>query len=528
MGYTERRARRSLLPEKKEEQELIKELEAMRIPTAAYCRLSMEGDESIENQIQLVEGYIQDSPDLLLVDTYVDNGFTGTSFDRPEWNRLMLDVQQGRINAIVVKDLSRFGRHYVEAGRYINDIFPKLGVRFIAITDDFDNTRASDRDDLIVPVKNMVNYYYARDMSQKVHATFEEKKKSGELLGAPAFGYFRANTEVQRNLLRIDEEHAPIVRMMYRWAAAGVDMSDIARRLNLMGVPSPWGCRWRDQNLRLILSNPVYYGTFISGKWVVNMHQRTKTDRESWLVFEDHHEGLVSRELWDAAQEKMKVKVRGEKIPKALDGLLYCSTCGRQLGVRRQSGKVIYHCPMHTGQGLLKTGSAPLTRAPQIVETELKKMVLRECRDYMKWIEGCREAIRTADQNTGLMGKLKRKSISLMKQKKEAESTLMQIYQDYRDGMLDMQSFMDLREQLSNEKANAEKEITDILSMQRQTKIRVKKVREFLTTIDGLVFYSWNEELLRRIVEKVELKPDGTVKVALMMKDEIEKLTMED
>jgi phage-related tail protein len=146
----------------------------------------------------------------------------------------------------------------------------------------------------------------------------------------------------------------------------------------------------------------------------------------------------------------------------------------------------------------------------------------------MEWIEGCPEATRTADQNTGLMGKLKRKSISLMKQKKEAESTLMQIYQDYRDGMLDMQSFMDLREQLSNEKANAEKEITDILSMQRQTKIRVKKVREFLTTIDGLVFYSWNEELLRRIVEKVELKPDGTVKVALMMKDEIEKLTMED
>ena len=500
----------------------------MRIPTAAYFRLSMEGEESIENQIQLVEGYIQDSPDLLLVDTYVDNGFTGTNFDRPEWNRLMLDVQQGRINAIVVKDLSRFGRHYVEAGRYINDIFPKLGVRFIAITDDFDNTRPSDRDDLIVPVKNMLNYYYARDMSQKVHATFEEKKKIGEVLGTPAFGFFRANTVAQRNLLRIDEEHAPIVRMMFRWTAMGVDLSDIARRLNLMGVPSPGGCLWNERNLKRMLSSPVYYGDFITGRWVSNMHEKTETDRESWLVFEDHHEGLVSRELWDAAQEKMKVKVRGEKIPKALDGLLYCATCGRQLAVRRQSGKVIYHCPMHTGQGLQKTGSAPLSRAPQIVETELIKAVLKECRGYVKWIEGRREAIRTADQNTGLMGSLKKKSVSLMKQKKEAETTLMQIYQDYRDGMLDMQSFMDLREQLSNEKAKAEKEITDVLSLQRQTKIRVKKVREFLSTIDGLVFYSWNEELLRRIVEKVELKPDGTVKVALLMRDEIEKLTMED
>ena len=500
----------------------------MRIPTAAYCRLSMEGEESIENQIQLVEGYIQDSPDLFLVDTYVDNGFTGTNFDRPEWNRLMLDVQQGRINAIVVKDLSRFGRHYVEAGRYINDIFPKLGVRFIAITDDFDNTRQTDRDDLIVPVKKMRNYYYDSDMSGKVHATLETKKKSGEVLGTPAFGYFRTSTDVQKNVLRIDEEHAPIVRMMFRWVAMGVDLSDIARRLNLMGVPSPGGCLWNERNLKRMLSSPVYYGDFITGRWVSNMHKKTETDRESWLVFEDHHEGLVSRELWNAAQEKMKVRTRGEKIPKALDGLLCCATCGRQLAVRRQSGKVIYHCPMHTGQGLQKTGSAPLSRAPQIIETELKKTVLKECRGYVKWIEGRREAFRTADQNTGLMGSLKKKSVDLMRQKKEAETTLMQIYQDYRNGMVDMQSFIDLREQLSNEKAKAEKEITDVLSMQRQTKIRVKKVREFLSTIDGLVFYSWNEELLRLIVEKVELKPDGTVKVTMKMKDEIEKLTMED
>lgn len=517
-----------MLPEKKEEQELKRELEEMRIPAAAYCRLSMEGEDSIENQIELVQEYIKDSPDLLLVDTYVDNGFTGTNFDRPEWNRLMLDVQQGRINAIVVKDLSRFGRHYVDAGRYIGEIFPKLGVRFIAITDGFDNSRQTDRDELIVPMKNIMNYYYAHDMSKKVHATLEVKKKSGEVLGSPAFGFFRTSTETQKNVLRIDEEHAPIVRMMFRWAAMGVDRSDIARRLNLMGVPSPSGCLWDDKNMKRMLSNPVYYGDFISGRWVSNMHRRTETDKESWLVFEDHHEGLVSRELWDAAQEKMKVRVRGERIPKALDGLLFCSTCGRRLGVKRQSGKIIYHCPMHTGQGLQKTGSAPLSKTPQIVETELKKTVLKECRGYVKWIDGRREAIRTADQNTGLMGRLEQQAMDLMRQKKETDKKLMHLFDDYHDKLIDLDSFLDMREQLSNRKTELETAVTGVLSEQRQTKVRVKKVREYLASISGLSFSVWNEEAIRSLVDKVELMPNGTVKVTLMMREEILKLTEEE
>ena len=154
---TERWDAYTLLPEKIEEQELKRELEEMRIPTAAYCRLSLEGEDSIDNQVKLVHDYINESPDLLLVDTYIDNGLTGTNFDRPEWNRLMLDVQQGRINAIVVKDLSRFGRHYVEAGTYIAKIFPKLGVRFIAITDGFDSTKPGELSRILVPVKNMMN-----------------------------------------------------------------------------------------------------------------------------------------------------------------------------------------------------------------------------------------------------------------------------------------------------------------------------------------------------------------------------------
>ena len=255
------------------------------------------------------------------------------------------------------------------------------------------------------------------------------------------------------------------------------------------------------------------------------MHRRTSTDRESWLVFEDHHEGLVSRELWDAAQEKMKVKVRGVKIPKVLDGILYCSTCGRQLAVRRQSGKVIYHCPMHTGQGLQKTGSAPLSRAPRIVETELKKVVLKECRGYVKWIEKNREAIRTADQNTGLMGRLDRQAIDLMRQKKEADNKLMRLFDDYHDKLIDLDSFLDMREQLSNRKTELEKAVTDVLSEQRQTKVRVKKVREYLSSISGLSFSVWNEEAIHSVVDKVELMPDGTATVTLMMKSEIEKLT---
>ena len=159
------------------------------LATAAYVRLSVENsgnstDDTLQTQIKLVHNFIANHPDLKLADTYIDNGFTGTNFDRPEFERLMQDVKLGKIQCVVVKDLSRFGRDYLETGHYLETIFPRLNVRFIAVTDDFDSFRPGDVESLATPIKNLVNSLYAKDISNKLRAVNANKRKRGQPRGS--------------------------------------------------------------------------------------------------------------------------------------------------------------------------------------------------------------------------------------------------------------------------------------------------------------------------------------------------------
>ena len=216
------------------------ELDEEKIPTAIYGRLSVEDDEdneSMETQIALVQDFINRSSELNYVDTYFDNGFTGTNFKRPAFTRLMNDVRQKKIKCIVVKDLSRFGRNYLEAGYYIETVFPFLGVRLIAVTDHFDSTRKEDMESLALPIRNMVNTMYAKDISKKVWTSLQRKKEAGYAVGSDApFGYIR-NPVTKRN--EIDPETAFYVQLIFQWVLMGVAIFEIARRLTLLKVPTP-------------------------------------------------------------------------------------------------------------------------------------------------------------------------------------------------------------------------------------------------------------------------------------------------
>lgn len=177
------------------------------------------------------------SSELNYVDTYFDNGFTGTNFKRPAFTRLMNDVRQKKIKCIVVKDLSRFGRNYLEAGYYIETVFPFLGVRLIAVTDHFDSTRKEDMESLALPIRNMVNTMYAKDISKKVWTSLQRKKEAGYAVGSDApFGYIR-NPVTKRN--EIDPETAFYVQLIFQWVLMGVAIFEIARRLTLLKVPTP-------------------------------------------------------------------------------------------------------------------------------------------------------------------------------------------------------------------------------------------------------------------------------------------------
>lgn len=236
-----------------------------------------ETEDSLHTQILQIHNYIRENPELTLTDTYADNGFTGTRFDRPEFERMMQDVRTGKIQCIVVKDLSRFGRDYIETGSYLETIFPMLHVRFIAINDDFDNIRQSDVDSLAVPIKNMVNSLYAKDISKKISLSYQMRREKGiPTSWCTPYGY---QLNQQGNKFEATED-AKWVKLIYQWYLAGVSTNEIARRLEFLEVArpnerlnrklhegdDPTYNKWHPSTVLRILNSSAYIGELVSGK----------------------------------------------------------------------------------------------------------------------------------------------------------------------------------------------------------------------------------------------------------------------
>lgn len=336
------------------------------LDTAAYIRLSVENggnetDETLVVQQMLVERFIEEHPDLRLEEVYIDNGFTGTNFERPGFMRLMGDVRSGKVQCIVVKDLSRFGRDYLETGYYLETILPKLNVRFIAITDDYDSSRKEDRENISVPIKNMVNAMYAKDMSKKILAAKEAQKRNGNItLSKVAFGYVRSEDKTRQV---VDETVAPVVRMIFQWTLLGVSKREIADRLNLLGVATPGQkekrkivkvplgeTKWNGGTVRKILENPTYTGDIVTGKLKQSLYKGVKqyhTEPEEWDVQKDMHTPLVARDDYEELQESREeihkitkkhqsrcMKDR-EKYQDSFPGMVRCGECGNVMYFRR-------------------------------------------------------------------------------------------------------------------------------------------------------------------------------------------------
>lgn len=293
-----RKSRKNLntgLADVKTENRLAK-AEDGKLLTGAYIRLSAENNnydtnDSLLTQIDLVESYIKENPQLQLAETYIDNGFSGTNFERPEFIRMIEDVKCGRLQCIVVKDLSRFGRDYLETGYYLETIFPLLNVRFIAINDDFDSSREEDRNSLSIPIKNMVNAMYARDASRKCGVYHDMCLQTGKFHSmTPPYGY---QLSEDRTRLVIDPETEPYVRLVFLWTLAGVCRSEIAKRMEILGAPTTSSIndpdskpKWDAHTVKGILSNPVYAGYLVMGKLKQSLFKgipRTFIKRDEWI-----------------------------------------------------------------------------------------------------------------------------------------------------------------------------------------------------------------------------------------------------
>ena len=299
-------------------------------PTAIYARLSVENSgksekvDVIANQIEICKSYIADRPYLDLIDTYIDNGHTGTVFDRPEFNRLINDIKTGRIKCLVVRDLSRFGRDYIETGTYLERIFPQIGLRFIAIKENYDSFDTDgSSESLMIPLQNMINALYSKDISRKVSTALKAQMEDGTFVKRNLpYGY---KWDEEHSNMVIDEEAAQYVRLIFRWKLEGKSNVYILDTLESMGAPTPEyqkrvnGTRkgdgysrngWNRSTLPEILTNPHYVGDTVLGRSLRALYKGVRPhkikDKDQWIVFPNTHEAIISREDFEKVQDRQK------------------------------------------------------------------------------------------------------------------------------------------------------------------------------------------------------------------------------
>lgn len=329
---------------------------------AVYLRLSREdGDvaegsrlvsNSISNQKALVIDFLGSHTEIDLYGIYTDDGYSGVNFERPDFQRMLGDIRKGAVNCVIVKDLSRFGRNYIEAGRYIEKIFPMMGVRFIAITDNYDSLTAAGGygSDMVVPFKNLINDAYCRDISIKIRSHLEMKRKKGEYIGAFAvYGYKK--DERNKNRLVIDEYAAGVVRDIFAMKLRGLNQQSIAEILNGEGILSPMEykrsvgihfnttfkkgvqAKWSYNTVLRILKNEVYTGVLVQGKQTTpNYKVKTQVMKpeDEWVRVEGTHEPVISKKDFNLVQELLKRDTRISPDTKALyplAGLVRCGGC---------------------------------------------------------------------------------------------------------------------------------------------------------------------------------------------------------
>lgn len=346
---------------------------------ALYCRLSVDdgnfgGSVSIETQKILLEQYCKDHK-ITDYKFYCDDGCSGTNFDRPSFKKMLSDIDEGKINLVIVKDLSRFGRNYVEAGMYVQR-FTDSNIRFIAADDNYDSLVNSD--DLLFPIKNVVNEMYARDVSKKTKAAKKAKARDGQFIGSKApFGYKIDPND--RHHLIVDEPAAQVVKRIFRLASEGVSYNKMAKIFREEKVLTPiayfnlnnpdyfksdyWRKEfdWHVTSIRAILNNEVYLGKLVYGKQrnkSMKSKEKVRNPKEDWIVVENCHEPIITQELWDTVHKILNAKHRPAKAGEVqmFAGLLYCSDCGHCLTYsqkQRKDGSYhgAYSCWMYKTHG---------------------------------------------------------------------------------------------------------------------------------------------------------------------------------
>ncbi|MDO5541176.1 MAG: recombinase family protein [Eubacteriales bacterium] len=505
-----------------------------------YYRLSMEDDSegesnSIMNQRKLIKDYIAGIPELSAMpfQEYYDDGYSGSSMERPAIKQVLQLARENQVQCIVVKDFSRFARNYIEMGTYLEQIFPFLGVRFVSISDHYDSMDYRGKNsDIEVQFKGLIADFYVKDQSVKVKAAIGTKRKNGEYCcGSASYGY-RINPENKKSLLIVEEE-AKVIRRVFELTNQRYSKKDICRLFNEEGILTPLqsmsrrqksdskrassrGLQWTSDMVRKILNDKNYIGCMVYGKTKIpepGTGKEVPVPRCQWKIMENHHEPIVSEEIFEKAQSLQVRHARKSKFDKditLLSGYVKCGNCRRNLtGSKKLHGHILYSCAY--SQGKEDTGCF----AGKADDKMLEQIVLAEIKAYLRRNisqEQMQQSMR--EQHEDNIQEYKLESQECENRQEEIRIQNRRNYEKYHEGQMDQKQFMEAKKQLEEEKERLQRrgqELDELINGEKE--ILMKKNVPVEQMLKFLGYEKLKQEMLEEYVQGIYVYDDGRVEV---------------
>ena len=502
---------------------------------AMYLRLSDDDEnlggekresDSILNQRRVLENYISNHDELAQypIKEFVDDGVSGVSFNRPGIQSLLNEVKKKKVACIVVKDLSRFGRNYIEVGDYIEQIFPFLGVRFIAVSDNFDSFKSPAG--LDIGFRNLMHDLYSRDLSKKIKSVKKLMQEKGAYSGGDVpYGYMRGSEK--EDVYIPDPEAAQIVRKIFLYAAEGDTTLQIAGKLNQEGIPTPGVYKnrsvnanyelkngksnlWAASQVGLIIRNEVYIGTFVGRKLsTARPWERKKNEESEYIKIEGHHEGLVTEELFREAQKAIRVRkkreaYKKEENPSPLKGKVKCGCCGYSMSLKRAVKKKYYYCRMGSGCGsYLKIGLEPLEKTVWNVLQKLAEA-------YHEEEEECQSK---KVQILSAVSKMKEKKKILEIQAEHCKSSRLDLYYQWKEGKIVKEEYAIKKDELARREAENKQELELLDQQMTETVLVQNSLEEKMGMAVMLDAEGLTKDLVDELIERIDVYEEDRVEI---------------
>ena len=519
-------------------------------PTAIYARLSIENSgkdddgAAIATQIEICKEYIQSKPDLQLVKIYQDNGYTGTTMTRPAFTQMWEDIKCGLIKAIVVRDLSRYSRNYIETGTHLEKEFPKYDVRFISVKEDFDTfTTNGTAESLMIPLQSLINDFYSKDISRKVEAALHTQMEEGTFNWRKIPYGYKWNDD-KTNIVP-DELKADVIRLIYKWKLEGISGKVISERLDDMKAPLAddgiynRNGLWSITSISNILSNPVYVGDRVYGVRHSAIYKGIKMEKvpeENWYVIPNAHEAIIDRETYNAVRAIMKEASQKRKVSmeksakeraKLVDlfaGKLFCADCGRKLFFHKsvsQSKKPYWYAYYHCNYS--KSRAYDPCTFHYIRQNVLNDIVLKAIQAQVKTAmdyEVLLEKLRNSDMDRSFRDKLNGCIQSTQQKIRGLQTKRTRLYEDYTEGLLDEQEYNFARESFNADYEKLNKQLDDLIVRRTEYQEALSAENKWISLMKSVRnCRKLTQELVDTVVDKIKVYENKDVELIVRYHD---------